>query len=90
MSYIRDMHTYFPASVIQLTDRQSIVEVFCIFRVDGKGQDFTEVFTLGDLFLRNGIRYFICSLLHTLRISIRQTEFGQYRVHFCRVLTGHT
>ena len=84
------MHTHFPVSVIQLASRKGIVKVLGIFRVDGKGQDLTEILTLGNFFFRDNFRYLICRLFHIFRISIRQAEFCQYRMHFGCILTGHT
>ena len=74
------MHTDFPMLAL-LSDGQRIVEVLGILRIDGAGKDIAEILTAPD-FLRGNARInLLGSLLHILRILIRQTVLRQDGVH---------
>ena len=81
------MHTHFPETTLQLTDRKSIVEVLGILGVDGTGEHITHILTTVDLLLGDGSIDLLCRLLHILRILVRQVILGKDGMHLGIVLT---
>ena len=63
-------------------NRQSIVEVLCIVRVDGASPYVAEILALGEVFCRHLARNLVGSLLDLLRIAVGQAVLRQNRVHF--------
>ena len=90
MCYIGNMYAYFPISIFKFTDRKSIIKIFCIFRVNGKGRNFTKIFTLLIFFFRNFISDFIRQFCYFIRIRIRQSEFCKNRMDFSIVFSNLT
>ena len=69
--HVCNVHTHLPIAIGKLHDRERIVEVFGVFRVDGAGKHLTEILTLTNLFGCNLSRDAFCSLLNCLGILIR-------------------
>ena len=86
MTHISNVHTHLIETVLQDTERESIVEVLRIVRVDGAGEDLTEVLTFCIILWSDLSRDFVCRLLHILRIFIRQTILCKNGVHLRVVL----
>ena len=78
MRHVGDVNAHLPKSVLELSDRERVVEVLCVLRVDGAGEDVAEVLALGVV-----LRRYLCRnlLLHVLRILIRQAILCEDGVH---------
>ena len=70
MAHVSNMHTHLPRVVCETADRQCIVKVFCIARVDGKGRDLAKIFTFGDFLLGNTRMEFVCRTFHVFGIGV--------------------
>ena len=66
-----NVHTHLPIAVGKLHDRERIVEVFSVFRVDGASEHLSKILTFANLFGCNFSRNAFCSLLNCLGILIR-------------------
>ena len=83
---ICDMHAYLPQPALHLTDTQGIIEILGILGVDGAGEHVAEVLTPGYLLRGDGSIDLLGSLLHVLRILIRQVVLCEDGVHLSIVL----
>ena len=81
VGYISYMHAHFP-EVPHSADGKRIVEVFRIFRVNGKGCYVTEIFSSCNFLFRYFIRNLVGLSLHVFRVEIRQAVFSQDGMHF--------
>ena len=63
-------------------NRQGIVEVLCVVRVDGASPYIAEILALSEVFRRHLARNLVGSLLDLLRIAVGQAVLRQNRVHF--------
>ena len=79
--HIGDVHAHLPESVLQLSDGERVVEVLRILRVDGAGEHVAEVLALGIVRRCYLCRNLLGSLLHVLRILIRQAVLREDGVH---------
>ena len=77
-------------SVLQALNRECIVKVFGIGRVDGESGGIAHIAAASNFFLRNHIANFIGSLFHILRIHVGQAEFRHYGIDFGIVAPGFT
>ena len=86
---VGDMDAHLVVAVVQLAERQGVVVVLGIRRVDGEGEDLPEVLATGAVlvgdFVGNGIR----GVLHGLVELVRKAELRQDGVHLGVVLAGH-
>ena len=71
MCHVGYVYTYFPQAVFKFTDRECVVEVLGVFRVNGEGCHFAEVLASGNLFGRDFSRNLVGCRLYGLRIYIR-------------------
>ena len=69
------MYSDFPQSRFDKPDGQSIVKVFCIFGVDGKGRYGPEIFPFGIVGFRYLGRNLFGGGLYVFGIYIRQSVF---------------
>ncbi len=90
MRDVRDMDTYFVIATGHTAHAQSIVKVFCIARVNGKGNNATHILTLGHNLGGNTRINFISGLFHCGRINVRQAVFGKYGMYFGVILARGT
>ena len=88
MRDVSDMHAHLVITVGELAERNSIVEVFSIGRVDCKGENISEILADLDLFRGDGLRDAVGRVLHFGREAVGQVEFRQDGVHLGFILTG--
>ena len=88
MGYIGNVYAHFPQARLERTDREGIVEVLRVLRVDGESSDGAEIFTLGIVFGCNDIRNLVGCSFHVFRIDIWQTELRQDGMHLGVVVSG--
>ena len=81
MAHVGYVYAYLPQPVLKLLDRQRVVEVLGVLRVDGAGEGVAEVLAFGIVFGRYLSRNLLGSLLHVLRILIRQAVLCKDSVH---------
>ena len=81
MAHVGYVYAYLPKSVLKLLYRQRVVEVLGVLRVDGAGESVAEVLAFGVVFGCNLSRNLLGSLLHVLRILVRQAVLCKYCVH---------
>ena len=81
MRHVGDVHSHLPESVVETSYREGIVKIFRIAWVDGTGEDIAEIFSFGNVFLRNLGRNFLRSLFHVGRILIWQSILGENGIH---------
>ena len=81
------MHAHLIMAVVELTERQGIVKVLGIFRVNGTGPYIPEVLALLHILSRDLARNLIGSFLHTLRVFIRQAILCENSVHLHIIVT---
>ena len=75
------MHAGFPVSVWQFAQRQRVIKVLCVARVDGECCHAAHVLAGGyDLRCYSCVD-FVGGSLHVLRVYVRQTVFGKDGVH---------
>src|SRR5258708_1104468 len=46
MAYIGDMHADLQVAILESADGNCVIEVFCVYRVDGEGDDAADIFAL--------------------------------------------
>ena len=88
MCHIGNVDTHLHVSVWQSRQRESIVEVLCIARVDGESNCIAHILSLGHLFGGDSGIDFIGSFHHIFRISVRQAKFGKDCMYFGIVVSG--
>ena len=76
------MHTHLVISVLEFPERQSIVEVLRILRVDSKGQCIPEILSALEVFFCDFVRYAVRSIFHLRLEPVWQTVFCQDGMHF--------
>jgi hypothetical protein len=81
MAHIGDVHADLIEPVVKLLDREGVVEVLGILRVDGAGPRIAEVLTLSHILVSDLARNLIGSILHFLRILVRQAVLCENSVH---------
>ena len=87
MTYVSDMDTNLPQATIKLTNTECIVEILRILWVDSTCKHLAEILTTIYLLRCNGSINLICSILHVLRIFIRQIILRKDSMHLGIVLT---
>ena len=87
VTYVSDMDTNLPQATIKLTDTECIVEILRILWVDSTCKHLAEILTTIYLLRCNGSINLICSILHVLRIFIRQIILRKDSMHLGIVLT---
>ena len=86
MRDIGDMDAYLPEPIVELTDREGIVEVLGILGVDGAGKHVAHILTTVNFLLGDGGINLLCRLLHVLRILVGQVVLSQDGMHLGIVL----
>ena len=76
------MYAHFPLTFAERTDRNGVVKVLCILRVDSYGKDIAQVFAAGDFFGRDSWIYFLGSAFYICGILVGQSVLGKNGVHF--------
>ena len=84
------MHTDLPTSLGHLADRQRVVEVLSVGRVDREGRYIAEIATLGIVLRRNLALDLLSRLDHSLVKFIGQVVLCQDCVHLGIVVATHT
>ena len=79
--HVGDVHAYLPMAIGQLLERNGIVEVLGVGRVDGDGEDVTEVLPFLDFRLLNLSGYLFSFLFDLLRKFQRIVVRQQDRFH---------
>ena len=74
------MHANLPKFAL-LANRQSIIKILGILRVDGTGKNITEVLATLDFLFGNTWIYLLSSILYGLRILVRQTILCEDSMH---------
>jgi len=78
---VGDMHAHFIQAVVQFFERESIVKVLGIGRVDGAGPCLAEVFALGHVLRGDFSGEFLRGILHGFRVFIGQSVLREDGVH---------
>ena len=84
------MNPHLPQSVFEFLNREGIIKVFGIGRIDRKCRYPTKVTPVFYLFCRNLKRNLFCCLIYSLRISVRESKLSQNCMHFGIVVSGIT
>ena len=84
------MDTHLVVAVVQLPETQGIVKVLGVRGIYGKGENFSEVFSVGAVLVRDFLGDLVGCILHRLFKAVGKAEFGQDGVHLGFVLSGHT
>ncbi len=87
---VGDVYAHFIVAVVELAQRQGVVEVFCVARVDGESGHIAHVAALGHNFVGNAGADFISGFLYRFGIAVGQTVLGHDSVDFGVVLAGRT
>ena len=82
MRHVGNVYSHFPKPIVEFPDRQGVVEVFCVVRVDGTGEHVSVVLPLGNVLLGNLSRNLLRRILHILRIFVWQSILSENGVHF--------
>ena len=75
------MHANLPVARLELADRQRVIEVLGVLRVDGECRHVAHVAALGELLGRQVVRNLVGGLFQRLRVRVRQSVLGKYGVH---------
>ena len=81
------MHTDLPETVLQLADRERVVEILRIGRIDREGRHPAEIATLGIILLRNLPRDGLGGTLNVGVELVRQVELRHDGMHLRVVVT---
>ena len=79
--HIGDVYAHLPRAVVEAAQRQGVVEVLRVVRVDGEGRHAAEVLAPRHLLLRDVGRELLGGALHALGIFVGQSELREYGVH---------
>ena len=90
MTNVGYVHAHLPKALIEHANRQCIVEILGISRVDGAGKHVAEVFAFVVILLRYLGRNAFGSLFCRLGISVGQAVLGQDGVHLDIVFACRT
>ena len=90
MSDVGNVYAHLPVTVGQLFNREGIVEVLCVLRVDGECDSVSEVATLGDFFGSDVVGNAVGSLCHSLGVAVGQPILRKDSVDFGIVVAGST
>ena len=80
--HVGNVYADFEITVRQAPDRKRVVKILRIGRVDRKGRHAAHIAPAGDLLRIDRIGNLLGLLFDLLRITVRQIEFGQNRMHF--------
>ena len=86
MGDVGDMHSDLPIAVGKLADREGVVEILGVARVDGEGGDAAEILALGHLLFCDTLADLLGCFLHIFGIFVREAELGEDGVHLGVVL----
>ena len=84
------MHADLVIPVFQFLEREGIVKVLGVFRVDRERCDFPEVSPVLDFLCRNGILYSLCGFFHVRRELHGQFVFRHDGIHFRVVVSRYS
>ena len=87
-SDVGDMYSHLVAALTQLHERNGVVEVLGVGRVDGEGSDLAVVLALRNLRIGDGVGYLVGGLADLRFEAVRQLELRQDGVHLGVVLAG--
>ena len=88
--HIGNMYTDLPLPVTHAANRECIVKVLCISRVDSKCRHISHIATLGIVLSRNCAVNLGSSLHYRLVKLIRQIILKQYGMHLCIIIARAT
>ena len=83
------MDTDLVVAVVQLAERQGVVEVLGVGRVDGEGEDLAEVLAACAVLVGDDVGDEVGGVLHLFLELVGEAELRQDGVHFGIVLAGH-
>ena len=81
MRYVGDMYADLVVPVFQPADRERVVEILRIGRIDRERRHAAHVASRGDLLVGDRFGNFLSFFLDLLGIAVRQIEFGENRMH---------
>ena len=81
MRYVGDMYADLVVPVFQPADRERVVEILRIGRIDRECRHAAHVASRGDLLVGDRFGNFLSFFLDLLGIAVRQIEFGENRMH---------
>ena len=84
--HVGDVDADLQMAVFEFAEREGVVEVLGVGRVDGESGHAAEVAAAGQVFGRDGVGYLLGRLLHLGFEAVGQLEFGQDGVHLGVVL----
>ena len=90
MGHIGDVNADFHVSVLFVLQRKSVVKVFGVNGVNGKGSDRSHISPAGNFTRRDGRRNSLSLLLYIVRKVVGKSVFGQNGVHFGLVVARFT
>ena len=88
MRHVSNMHTHFPHTLFHLANRQCVVEVLGIARVNREGEHIAEVLALGNFLGCDARLYLVGSQLYGFWVSVRQTKLGKDGMHLGVVVSA--
>ncbi len=89
MCHVGNVYAHFPVAVLEFLDRDGVVEILGVFRVDGKRGHAAHVAPACNLFFGDALVDFLGGLNHLLGVFVGQTEFSEDGMDFGIVLAGH-
>ena len=90
MRHVGNVYAHLPQSVVEFLNREGVVEVLGVARVDGERNHIAHVAALGNLLRRDARLNLVGSRFHLSRIDVWQTKFSQYGVHLHGVVATAT
>ena len=81
VTHVGNVHTHLPKPLVEQADRESIVEVFGVSRVDGAGKHVAKILAFVVILLRNLGRNALGRLFGRLRISVGKSILSKDGVH---------
>ncbi len=83
---VGNVNAHFPQTIVEATNGERIVKIFCIGRVDGECADLAHIDAASNLFRSDTSIDFFGSGFRLCRIFVRQSKFCQNGMHFGLVI----
>ena len=84
------MHTDLIIAVLELAERQGVVEVLGVCGVDGECKGVAEILAAFQVVGSDLVGDLVGGVLHLLGETVRKAELGKYRVHLGLIVAGHS
>ena len=90
VSHVSDMHSHLPKVITDRSNRESIVKILRIVRVNGAGKHIAHIKATSNLICWDDITDMVSRMLYGNRVFIGQTKLGKNGMHLGIIITSTT